>query len=364
MLRALVITKGLHLPWNQGEVVATRNFVEVLSEVYDEVLVLSLIDHARGFEDVWKPDFSNVKVVYANTLQNLAGMREFIQSLCDLHVVNISLLNLPKHLIAKAKRIYLYLYALKNVRAVSTIFRTMGILLSSSIYRKLRIITPSPMVYRVACKLHSNTFYVPTPLEVPTSLPRKDMSEMTVLCLAHADYVRFPVDKIVPAIVMLVREGYRFRVKIVFSQQAFKDYQLMLSLTRSILEKYGLSKVVAVTAKNLGENDKRVLFTKSHVFLYPALRESAIDPPLTVLEAMSYGLCVIATNAQSIPHILENRRGVLIRKHRLTVDLYEKLSMLLNSSELVKQCSAMAKRYIKVAHSSDVVVKMLEKLCR
>jgi len=362
--RCLVITSGLHLPWNQGEVVTTRNFIGVLGRFYDEVLVLSLIDCARGFEGVWKPSSPNIKIVYVNSMQQLMSMYRLIRPPYDLHIANISLLNVPKCLVKRSERIYLYLYALKNVRAVSTISRTIGILLGSSIYRKLRIITPSPMVYKAACRLHSNAFYVPTPLEVPASLPRKDTSEMTILCLAHADYVRFPIDKIVPAIAMLVREGYRFCMKIVFSQQAFKDYRFMLNVTRSILEKYSLSKTVSVMAKNLGENDRQKLFTESHIFLYPALYESAVDPPLTILEAMSYGLCVIATNVQSIPYILKNHRGVIIRRRRLTLDLYKELSTLLNSSELIKQYSVKARHYIECVHSSDVVVKlMIKSLC-
>jgi len=282
----------------------------------------------------------------------------------DLHIANVSLLSVPKYLVKRAERAYLYLYALKNVRAISAFFRTTGILLGSSIYRKLRIITPSPMVYKAAYKLRSDVFYVPTPLEVPTSLPRKDMDEVAILCLAHADYVRFPLDKVVSAIAMLARESHEFCMKIVFSRQTFKDYRSMLGLTRSILEKYGLSKIVTVIAKNLGEDDKQKLFTESHVFLYPALRESAVDPPLTVLEAMSYGLCVIATNVQSISYILKNRRGILINKHSLTTDLYKKLGVLLSNSELVRQYSVMARRYIRAVHNSDVVVKIIEKLCR
>jgi len=358
---ALVISKGLHPPWNQGEVVTTRNFVRILSRIYDEVLVLSLIDYARGFEDFWRSSSPNISIMYVNNMQHLMSICRVIRSSYDLHVANISLLDVPRCLVKRAERVYLYLYALKNVRAISTFFRTLGILLGSSIYRKLRVITPSPMVYEAARRLHSNVFYVPTPLEVPKSLLGRDMSEVTILCLAHADYVRFPIDKTVPAIAMLVREGYRFRMKIVFSQQAFKDYQFMLSLTRSILEKYKLSEIVVVTAKNLGEDDKQKLFTESHIFLYPALRESAVDPPLTVLEAMSYGLCVIATNVQSIPCILKSHRGVVIRRHRLTLDLYEKLSMLLSNNELIKQYSVKARRYIECVHGNDVVVKMMVK---
>jgi len=361
MLTALIITKGFHPPWNQGEVVATRNFVKVLSRIYDKVLVLSLIDRARGFESSWKPNFPNVKVVYVNTVQSLASICGVAQSLYDLHVANISLLDVSRGFFRKANRIYLYLYALKNVRAISTIFRTLGLLLGSTVYRKLQIITTSPMVYRVACKLHSNTFYVPTPIEVPASLPKRDTNVATILCLTHADYVRFPIDKIMPAIAMLVREGFKFHVSVVFSQ-AFKDYQTMLNLTRSILDKYGLRKVASVPAKDLGEKDKQILFTGSHIFLYPALCESAVDPPLTILEAMAYGLCIVATKVQSIPYVVGyGKRGILLSRPTSS-NLYRALKVcLVNKAMLIKH-SYNAWLYIRQVHDETSVAKYLEKL--
>jgi len=361
MRTALIITKGLHSPWNQGEVVTTRNFVKVLSRIYDKILVLSLINHSRGFESLWKPDFPNVEIVHVKTMQNLASVCEVIPSPHDLHVANISLLDVPRSFFKKANRIYLYLYALRNVRALSTTFRTLGLLLGSTIYRKLQIITTSPMVYRVACKLHGDTFYVPTPIEVPTSLPKRDIDITNILCLTHADYVRFPIDKIMPAIAMLVREGFKFHLSVVFSQ-AFKHYQTMLNLTRSILDKYGLSKVVSVAAKDLGGKDKQILFSESHIFLYPALCESAVDPSLTILEAMAYGLCIVAMKVQSIPYVVGyGKRGILLSRPTSS-NLYRALKLCLVDKAMLIKHSYDAWLYIRQVHDEKSVAKYLEKL--
>jgi len=85
-------------------------------------------------------------------------MCRLIQPPYDLHIANISLLDVPKRLVKSTGRTYLYLYALKNVRAISTLFRTMGILLGSSIYRKLSVITPTPWCIRplVSCTAMSS----------------------------------------------------------------------------------------------------------------------------------------------------------------------------------------------------------------
>lgn len=57
--------------------------------------------------------------------------------------------------------------------------------------------------------------------------------------------------------------------------------------------------------------NKRNLFEKAHFFLFPTRYENEAFP-LCILEALSYGLPIIATDEGSIPHILDEKSGIII----------------------------------------------------
>ena len=56
---------------------------------------------------------------------------------------------------------------------------------------------------------------------------------------------------------------------------------------------------------------KRDLFVKSDIFVFPTKYENEAFP-LTILEALSYGLPIISTNNGSIPYIVDNKSGIII----------------------------------------------------
>jgi len=136
----------------------------------------------------------------------------------------------------------------------------------------------------------------------------------------------------------------------------------MMNIMRLILKKYNLSKVVAVSAKNFGEEDKSKILAESHVYLYPSLCEGAMDPPLTILEAMTYGLCIVATKVQSIPYIVGyGKRGILLSRPTLS-NLYHALKLCLVDKSILANCSYNAWLYTRQVHNEWSVTKYLEKL--
>ena len=55
---------------------------------------------------------------------------------------------------------------------------------------------------------------------------------------------------------------------------------------------------------------KDILLKKSHMLVYPSKNDAF---PLTILEAFSYGLPVVATNEGSIPFIIDNNSGIVVK---------------------------------------------------
>jgi glycosyltransferase involved in cell wall biosynthesis len=57
--------------------------------------------------------------------------------------------------------------------------------------------------------------------------------------------------------------------------------------------------------------EKRTLFENAHLFMFPT-RYKKEAFPLSILEALSYGVPVIATDEASIPYILDKRSGIVL----------------------------------------------------
>ena len=56
-------------------------------------------------------------------------------------------------------------------------------------------------------------------------------------------------------------------------------------------------------------NEKKELFENTHMLLYPSKNDAF---PLTLLESLSYGVPVLATNEGSIPYIIDEDSGIVI----------------------------------------------------
>ena len=69
---------------------------------------------------------------------------------------------------------------------------------------------------------------------------------------------------------------------------------------------------------------KKELFEKSHIFLFPTRYKNEAFP-LSVLEAFSYGLPVLATDEGSIPYIVDKNSGIVIDNVRDLDTAFEKM---------------------------------------
>jgi len=69
---------------------------------------------------------------------------------------------------------------------------------------------------------------------------------------------------------------------------------------------------------------KKELFEKSHIFLFPTRYKNEAFP-LSVLEAFSYGLPVLATDEGSIPYIIDKKSGIVIDNVRDLNTAFEKM---------------------------------------
>lgn len=83
------------------------------------------------------------------------------------------------------------------------------------------------------------------------------------------------------------------------------------------------------------------LFKLSHLLAYPSRNDAF---PLTIIEALSYGVPVIATNEGSIPFILDANSGIVVDYPENFLKEFEKLQLKLINRETAHYCYS---RYIK-----------------
>lgn len=104
----------------------------------------------------------------------------------------------------------------------------------------------------------------------------------------------------------------------------------------SLISKPELAKKVTFHGFISGEQ-KKVLFEQSHLFIFPTRYPNEAFP-LSILEALSYGLPVLSTDEGSIPYILDEQCGVIVYElAKLVEGLDQALSTLMNY-ETSKYC--------------------------
>ena len=82
-----------------------------------------------------------------------------------------------------------------------------------------------------------------------------------------------------------------------------------LPKAKNIVEEFNLVDRVIFVPRILREHEKNVLLRKTSIFIYPSTTTAAIEPPLSALEAMSYGQYLITTGSTSTRELVIQTRG-------------------------------------------------------
>ena len=111
----------------------------------------------------------------------------------------------------------------------------------------------------------------------------------------------------------------------------------------TIIQKYNLNQKVKYVGWITG-NEKEQLFKQTDIFILPSYGEGM---PMSILEAMSYGIPVIATDVGGIPEvIIHEKTGILIPPGDKKA-LKQALQSLIYDSELRHKLGTAAKERIK-----------------
>jgi glycosyltransferase involved in cell wall biosynthesis len=82
---------------------------------------------------------------------------------------------------------------------------------------------------------------------------------------------------------------------------------------------------------------KKALFEQSHLFIFPTRYQNEAFP-LSILEALSYGLPVLSTDEGSIPYILDKKCGVIIHDLKNLAEGFEQALQTLINTQTARYC--------------------------
>jgi glycosyltransferase involved in cell wall biosynthesis len=366
--KTIVVSRGLHSPWNMGEVVLARNFTKILTELYDEVNVFSTVDEMRGSSESLdtKPPF-DIKFYSDEERLKIAVLDELSSNpYIDIHLINTSLVKFL-NITRKASRVYFYQFAYNIFNDPNLILHSIGAL-PLTYLSNIKIITTSFCPYICFHNFfRRNYYYIPAPIDPPifnekSGLVEESDSRLKIFYLGHGSYLRFPYDKVLKTISRLKKESNNIELNLYISKQGYANYAEFTVGLEKMIKKLSLEKVVKIHLKNLSENEKWSVIRENHVLLYPSPINAAMDPPLVVLEAMFMGKCVIATSVQSILHLLGRGKGIIVDRRNLEDNIYKALRTLESNRTLLEEYGMNSKRWVAEIHSMDNVYDRMKEI--
>ena len=198
-------------------------------------------------------------------------------------------------------------------------------------YRNTKVILLSMALYEDISKVVAQNQILVCPNGIPTETYRVEVKPHSIPCILFLSNLL--VDKgvltLLDACEMLKNEGKEFVCRFVGGETQEIDSKVFAGETK----KRRIDDCVTYVGKKYGK-EKAEAFCNADIFVQPTFDDCF---PLTVLEAMQYGLPVVATDQGAIIEMVEHGKTGLICQTRDAVDLARKLRILLDNPQLRSQ---------------------------
>lgn len=379
--RALVLGRAMHAPWNEGTRVIGRNLARSIALLCPTDIIS--LTHEQ-FQDQVTGD-TTVEHVYAHVQYGAAGdyaglpgiARQIDRILSQHRVERAHLIGLPLALSwwLKRRRVRVtthitltqqaYMGRLEHLRAslawrvfdrwidayacTSEQIRT-TLLQQGYDPRKLHVILP-PL--DLAC-------YRPIERGAARQTLGIDPDTFAVVYVGTVSPLRFPAADIMRALQIASASIPRLTLE-VYAPAATHDYNAAWLNNNVRQAMQGINIPVTTHLKDLSELEKATLYSAADVVLIPFAAPVAVEPPLTLLEAMACRTCVAVS-----PH--GNRSGIV--KHGdngVTFSSPEELGAHLRAlyalgPEGRDVFGAHAQHYVTTHHSFDAIAQAISRM--
>jgi glycosyltransferase involved in cell wall biosynthesis len=370
--------RGFNAPYNEGNIIVIRNFVKALlladirSSIFsfrypcavpsdDDQLKTVIYDHSIPFigRDAVFHGKSRISALYSSLAESLGMVKFFTIEKrlqrpdgCIANVVNC--FRFPRFALKDnfAAPVVLHMYMSgAHSRNISKLIadRSDAIVVSSNAVKhyvetvlnvredKLHLIYP-PVdmdLFKPADKMKAKGA-----LGVP-------QDEKIVLYLGGLKDPRFPVNIVLDIVKEVAKENPKTRF-LIYAPINHENMRRAIQISRAAQEK-SVVRNIAISVAELSDQQKSLIYNAADVFLFPSLGGgTAIEPPMTVLEAMSCGLPVFSNHVLSTDEVItDNFNGSLLDFDNLeTRQIADRLSLLIHSKQMLEQMSRNSRQRI------------------
>ncbi len=156
---------------------------------------------------------------------------------------------------------------------------------------------------------------------------------------------------LINTIKFIQRNNFNIKILVCVSSEAEKQL-----LEKVFTNKFGqdINSVRIISSQDLNKNDVRYIYWASDLLLYPVKEENAVQPPLTVLEALSCAIPVIARHSIGVREVIMNCYNGFIYESDNGLQKLIELIANMNSSEIEK-LRHNARRFVVEKFAADKV---------
>jgi len=347
------------LPSVSGDVVLTRSIFEALNKRHDVTLITTVqksIMHDNiesltnlGYDNVITLPSKDTRYLDAlacyNKLIDFHGRSRFdIIHLFEMPVYSVPLFY---HLAKKIDSKMLY-----HVFMPATYFNLKSSLLSR--FNDTIIVTSPYLLKFFKAKKGPPVYLVHPPVDTNTYAPNPNTHEkpFTILYIGALLPERFPLEEVLSAFKLLCENDPKVKMKIVVGPRPIKRSLALISRLKDKLTDEKLRNRITLMHETLSIKEKIDLINQASVVIFPFDRSitSVVDPPLTLLEAMSCGRTVVASKALSFPYIIKDEHNGFLYARSSVAELFKVLKKAIYSNN---------KDYIRT-NARETIIKQMD----
>ena len=195
----------------------------------------------------------------------------------------------------------------------------------------------------------ANIAVIPNSIKLPR-LQEKQISSPLELTFLGLIGDRKGVFDLLKVFKKLINNGYQVRLNIGGNGEITRLFKEVKKLSIADFVKY---------CGWIQDKEKDLLLRKTDIFVLPSYAEGM---PMSILEAMSYAIPVVTTNAGGIPElVIDGKTGYLIDPGDLDA-LYEKISLLIQSKDIRRDFGNKGRQFIENKYNINIISQKLSKI--
>ena len=218
----------------------------------------------------------------------------------------------------------------------------------SSAYVSFAIITPNPYTHSLIKQMRPDSRTVFLEMAFKKNVPTCSCYVLKQLLFVGTVYQRKGLLYLLEAIgQMSEKERSGIHLDIVGDLSQKKYYKCLLSLVHL----YGLEDIVTFVGR-ISDEELRSYYSRAYCFVFPSLLEGY---GMVLIEAMSYGLPVIAFDNSAIPFTVKNDRNGILVRNKSILDLKKAiLKLCVDTDYHRKLCDGALDTYRNARSLSDL----------